>query len=81
MKYTTEMASDGMMYAPSSMKICLGIWAILRLLPQQSERLKCRYYLWEVFMIFAVEMTSDGMRHTKSDDDWLRNLSNIKGIT
>jgi hypothetical protein len=39
MKYTTEIALDGMIYVPSSMKICLCIWVILRLLLQQSERL------------------------------------------
>jgi hypothetical protein len=32
-------------------------------------------------MIFVVEMTSDGMTHSKSHDNYLRNSSNIKGIT
>jgi hypothetical protein len=39
MKYTIEMASDGMIYIPSFMKIGSGIQVILRLLPRQSERL------------------------------------------
>jgi hypothetical protein len=30
MKYTTEMASDGMIYIPSFMKIGTGVEAILR---------------------------------------------------
>jgi hypothetical protein len=37
--YTNEIASDGMIYIPSSMKTGLGIHVILRLLPQQFERL------------------------------------------
>jgi hypothetical protein len=36
MKYTFEMASDGIIYIPSFMMISLGIQVILRLLPQQS---------------------------------------------
>jgi hypothetical protein len=44
MKYTVEMASDGMIYVPSFMKIGLGLQVILRLLPAQSERLQCWYY-------------------------------------
>jgi hypothetical protein len=39
MKYTVEMASDGMTYIPSFMKIGWGIQVILRLSPQQFERL------------------------------------------
>jgi hypothetical protein len=41
MKYTVEMASDGMTYTPTFIKIGSGIQAILRLLPRQSERLQC----------------------------------------
>jgi hypothetical protein len=41
MKYSVEMASDGMIYVPSLMKIRSGIRVILRLLPRQSERLQC----------------------------------------
>jgi hypothetical protein len=44
MKYTTEIASDGMIYIQSFMKIGLGIQVILRVLPRQSERLQCWYY-------------------------------------
>jgi hypothetical protein len=42
-QYTVKMASDGMIYIPSFMKIGLGIQVILRLLPIQSERLQCWY--------------------------------------
>jgi hypothetical protein len=35
MKYTVEMASDGMLYIPSFMKIGSGIQVILRLLFEQ----------------------------------------------
>jgi hypothetical protein len=41
MKYSVEKASDGMMYVLSYMKIGSGIQVILRLLPQQSEKLQC----------------------------------------
>jgi hypothetical protein len=63
-KYTVEMASEGMIYVPSFMKIALGIQVILRLIPRQSERLQCWYSKWEGFMMHAVEMTSDSMTHT-----------------
>jgi hypothetical protein len=33
------------------------------------------------FMVYAIEVTSDGMTHTKFHDDRFRNLSNIKDIT
>jgi hypothetical protein len=39
MNYTFEMASDGMIYVPSLMKIDSGIQVILRLIPRQIERL------------------------------------------
>jgi hypothetical protein len=32
-------------------------------------------------MMYAIEMTSDGMTHTKFHDDQFENSSNIKGIT
>jgi hypothetical protein len=62
------------------MKIGLGIQVILRLLPRQSEKLLCWYYLWEGCMMYTVKMTSDGMAHTKFYDDRFRNSSNIKGL-
>jgi hypothetical protein len=43
------------------MKTGSGIQVILRSLPQQSERLQCWYYYCEGFMMYAIEMTSDGM--------------------
>jgi hypothetical protein len=39
MKYTVEMASDGMIYVLSFMNISLGIQVILWLLPLKSESL------------------------------------------
>jgi hypothetical protein len=39
MRYTADMASDGMIWIPSFMKIGSSIRVILRLLPRQSERL------------------------------------------
>jgi hypothetical protein len=44
MRYTIEMASHGMIYVLSFMKIGLGIQVILGLLPGQFERLQCWYY-------------------------------------
>jgi hypothetical protein len=41
MKYTTEMASDGMTFVPSFIMTGSGIQVILRLLPRESERLQC----------------------------------------
>jgi hypothetical protein len=43
-KYTVEMASDGMIYVSSFKKIGSGIQVILKLLSRQSERLQCWYY-------------------------------------
>jgi hypothetical protein len=39
MTYAVEVGSVGMIYLPSSMTICYGIEAKLRLLPQQFVRL------------------------------------------
>jgi hypothetical protein len=39
MTYTVKIASGGIMYIPSFMMICLGIYVILRALPQQFEKL------------------------------------------
>jgi hypothetical protein len=39
-----EMVSGAMIYVPSSMTIGSGIQVILRLLPQQFERLQCWCY-------------------------------------
>jgi hypothetical protein len=44
MKYTVEMASDGMIYIPSFMKISSGIQTISSLLPRRSEKQECWYY-------------------------------------
>jgi hypothetical protein len=43
MKYAVEMTSDEMIYIPSFMTMVLVIQVILRLLPQQFERLQCWY--------------------------------------
>jgi hypothetical protein len=44
MNYDVEMDSGGMIYVPSFTMINSGIQVILRLLPQQSERLQCLQY-------------------------------------
>jgi hypothetical protein len=44
MRYTVDMAPDGMIYIPSFTKIGSGTQVILRSLPQQFERLYCWYY-------------------------------------
>jgi hypothetical protein len=44
MKYAFQMASGGMMNIRRFMAIGLGTEAILRLSPQQFERLQCWYY-------------------------------------
>jgi hypothetical protein len=54
------MASGGMIYVPSVMTIGSGSQVILRLLPQQSERLQCWYYWWEEFIKYVVQMVSGG---------------------
>jgi hypothetical protein len=41
------MMSGGMIHIQSIMKIGSGIQAILRLLAQQFERLRCWHYWWE----------------------------------
>jgi hypothetical protein len=52
------MVSSEMMYIPSLMTIGSDIQVILRLLPQQSERLQYWYYWWEEFIKYADEMAS-----------------------
>jgi hypothetical protein len=44
MKYSVDVASNGIIYVPRLMKIGSDIHVILRLLPRQSERLQCWYY-------------------------------------
>jgi hypothetical protein len=44
MKYAVQIVSDVMIYIPRLMTIGSGIEVILRLLPQQFERLQCWYY-------------------------------------
>jgi hypothetical protein len=43
------------------MTISFGIQVIVRLLPQQFERLQCLYYGQGGFMKYATEMASHGM--------------------
>jgi hypothetical protein len=49
---------------PSPMAIGSGIQVILRVLPQQFERLWYWYYWWEGLHKYAVEMASGGMMYT-----------------
>jgi hypothetical protein len=44
MKYAVELASDGMIYVPYSMRVGSNIQVLLRLLQQQFERLQNWYY-------------------------------------
>jgi hypothetical protein len=84
MKYAVEMASVGLIYIPNFMMNGSDIQVILKLLPQQFERLQCWYCRWYEFMKYAVEMASDGIVlhiHTKFHDDRFRHSSNIKLIT
>jgi hypothetical protein len=64
MRYAVEMVSDGMIYIPSFLKIGSRIRVILKLLSRQSETLRCWYYEWEGFVIYAIQMTPDYMTDT-----------------
>jgi hypothetical protein len=44
MKYSVQMAADGMIYIQSFIINGLGMKVILRLLSQQLERPQCWYY-------------------------------------
>jgi hypothetical protein len=48
------------------MMIPSGIKVILRLLPQQFERLQCWYYWQQEFIDYVVEMVSGGMMYVPS---------------
>jgi hypothetical protein len=51
-------------------------------LPQIYETLQCRYYCWEGFMNYAVEMEVRCLgKHTKSDKDWFRHSEVNRGDT
>jgi hypothetical protein len=60
------MTSGGMLYFERFMPFRSGIQVILKLLPQQSERLPCWYYRWEGFMKHAVEVAAGGTIHILS---------------
>jgi hypothetical protein len=49
----------GMMYIPSFMTAVSDMQVLLRLLPQEFERLLCWRYRWERFMKYACQMASD----------------------
>jgi hypothetical protein len=65
MKYATEMASCGMIYIPSYVKIGIGVQAILGCF-LRNLRLQCWYCWWEGYMNQAVEMGSCTMTYTPS---------------
>jgi hypothetical protein len=78
MKYVVEMASGCMTYIPSFTTIGSGIRVVLRLLPQQNERLQCWYCgIYEV-------CSWDGLRwhdihvHIKFHEDWYKCFSSIE---
>jgi hypothetical protein len=54
--------SGGMIYMPSIVKIGSGVQVILRLLPQNVERLQFWYCGLEGFVNYALEMASFGIR-------------------
>jgi hypothetical protein len=56
MKYAVEMASGGMLYIRRFVIISSGIQVILRLLPQQFERLQYWYFFGGGLMKYGVEM-------------------------
>jgi hypothetical protein len=58
------MASGSMIYKPSFTMINSNFQVILRLLPQQFERMQCWYYRQERFMKYDVEMASGSMIYT-----------------
>jgi hypothetical protein len=60
MTYTVEMALGSMIYISSFMMIGSGIQIIVRLLPQQFDRLQFWYYSWEGFMKHTTELASGG---------------------
>jgi hypothetical protein len=78
MKYAVDMGSGGMIYIPSSITIRWAIQVLLRLLPQQFERLQWWYYWQEGFTKYTVEMALGGMIHRKCYEDRFRYSSNIK---
>jgi hypothetical protein len=49
-----------MIHVPNFMTIGSGIQATLRSLPELYEKLKSRYYLWDLFMTYAVDTDSVG---------------------
>jgi hypothetical protein len=58
------MVSCAMIYIYMFYSNPLGIQVILRLLPQQFERLQCLHYRQGGFMKYADEMASRGMIYT-----------------
>jgi hypothetical protein len=48
------------------MTICSDIQIILRVIPEQFERLQCWYYRVDGFIKYAVEMASGSMIYTPS---------------
>jgi hypothetical protein len=63
---STDMSSDGAICIPCFMLISSGIQVILRLLPEQLERLLCSYLWREGFIIYATEMASGGTIYVPS---------------
>jgi hypothetical protein len=58
-----EITSGGMVYISSFMMIGSDLQLILRLLPQQFERVQCWYYQWERFTKYASEVVSGVMMY------------------
>jgi hypothetical protein len=77
-EYTVEVDSNGMVYIPTLMMICSSIQVILRLLPQQFERLQCWHYRCEGFMKYTMEMGLGAMIYTLRSIDWFKH-SKVQG--
>jgi hypothetical protein len=83
LKYTVEMSSVGVMYAPSLMTIGLEIRVILRILPQQYERLYVVLVLlrWGIYKIQRSDGTKWHHMRTKFHKKWFGHTGNIKVTT
>jgi hypothetical protein len=57
-RVSIQMASGGMTYIQRLIMIGSGIQIMLRLIPQQFEKLQCLYYWWERFRKYAIEIAS-----------------------
>jgi hypothetical protein len=81
MRYTIEMASGGMIYIPSVVKIGKGVEGILRFCLRSFKSCNIGITEWKGFMKSAVEMGSGGMTYIQSSMTIGQALNNITIIT